>query len=260
MSEDDLYTQEDVESGNGAVNGRSPINFTILIMLVVVALGLAFFFAQVLNGGGDDTTNAVGIESVPNDTVGLEAQQNIGITVQVEGEAIQINPSLGIPEMMAQLPTNTPQPTPDPNLQSTPDPNPQPTPIPIPTIDNTQIIIPTNPPPAINPGVNPVTFINHTVQSGDTLYGMTRRYATAIALMAMNGIDQDDFVPGAVLRIPVGNPAFCLNGLRPYAVDAGETVFAIGQRYNISKDEMRNLNPAIGADYAINAGQILCVP
>lgn len=256
MSEDDSFVQEEVASGAGGGNGRSPINFTIIIMLVVLALAAAFTIVQWGRGSGDDTANNEGAD-IQAETVGLEAQQDIAITVQVEGEAIQINPSLGIPEVIVQLPTNTPEPTVDPNLQPTLEP--APTLVPAPT-DNAQIIIPTNPPPAVNNGVNPVIFINHTVQAGDTLYGMTRRYATAIALMAMNGIDQDDFVPGAVLQIPVGNPAFCLNGLRPYAVDAGETVFAIGQRYNISKDEMRNLNPAIGADYAISAGQILCVP
>jgi hypothetical protein len=76
--------------------------------------------------------------------------------------------------------------------------------------------------------------------------------------MAVHGIDQPDLVQGAVIRVPVGNPDYC-PGLRPYAIGEGDTVFAIATRRNTTVENVQAIN-GLNADYAIKAGEILCVP
>lgn len=104
-----------------------------------------------------------------------------------------------------------------------------------------------------------VIFINHTVQQSDTLYSLTRQYATSIALMAIHGISQDDLVPGQTIPLPVGNPEYCGAGNRPYAVGEGDTAFNISQRFNITKEDLRAINNLDEA-FTVRIAEILCVP
>jgi LysM repeat protein len=76
--------------------------------------------------------------------------------------------------------------------------------------------------------------------------------------MAVHGIDQNNLVTGAVISVPVGNPEYC-PGLRPYAIGEGDTVFAIATRRSTTVENIRAIN-GLNADYAIKAGDILCVP
>ncbi len=190
---------------------------------------------------------------------------NVGEQVIINGQPITLrrNPDLTVvlvpPQpVVVQPQPEAVQPTPEGAVvvePATPVPAPTDTPVPPAVV----IQAPTNTPvpaPAVN--TEPVITVPYTVQAGDTLYGITTQRATSIALMAQYGISQDSLSPGVTISLPVGNPAFC-PGRRPYAVGEGETIFAISQKTNISKEDLQSIN-GLGADFAIKAGQILCVP
>jgi LysM repeat protein len=123
-----------------------------------------------------------------------------------------------------------------------------PTAIPVPTP------VPTLPP------VEAVILQPYTVQAVDTLFSIATRPDTSIALMAQYGLSQDDLVPGAVIDLPVGNPAYCPQADRqPYAIGEGDTAFSIGRKFNSSAEELREMNN-LDASYTVYAATIICVP
>lgn len=106
--------------------------------------------------------------------------------------------------------------------------------------------------------VEKIIFIDYQVQQSDTLYSIAQRIDTSIALMADKGISHDSLVPGTIIRLPIGNPAYC-PGRRPYAIGEGDTVFSIGRRFNISKEDLQTINN-LDANFSIRIADILCVP
>ncbi len=131
-----------------------------------------------------------------------------------------------------------PQPVIEAEPEPTPEPEPEPTPLPSP---------------------DEVIFTNYTVQPGDTLYSISRnRIDTNIALMARYGISARDIVAGRVIRLPIGNPAYCSAG-RPYAVHEGDTLFSLSRRFNVGVDQLRQMNN-LDENATIYVARILCVP
>lgn len=129
-------------------------------------------------------------------------------------------------------------------------------------------VIPTEPPPPptlppVTPTSRPqlgcVAFTGYTVQSGDTLYSISRKFVTSISLMARHGISSTSLVPGAALRIPVGDPGCCSGGWRPYVVEDGETWFSIAQACGITTDALYQGN-GVGAGAPLYLTQVICVP
>ncbi len=109
------------------------------------------------------------------------------------------------------------------------------------------------------PGVAKVIFIDYAVQQGDTLYSVSERIDTSIALMAEHGISQTSLVPGQVIRLPIGNPDFCAGRGRPYAVGEGDTAFNIGQRFNTTPQNLQSIN-GLDANFTVRTADIICVP
>ena len=109
------------------------------------------------------------------------------------------------------------------------------------------------------PGVAKVIFIDYAVQQGDTLYSVSERIDTSIALMAEHGISQTSLVPGQVIRLPIGNPDFCAGRGRPYAVGEGDTAFNIGQRFNTTPQNLQSVN-GLDANFTVRTADIICVP
>ena len=107
--------------------------------------------------------------------------------------------------------------------------------------------------------VDKIIFIDYTVQQGDTLYSISNRIDTSIALMAEYGISQTSLVPGQVIRLPLGNPDYCAGKGRPYAVGEGDTAFNIGQRFNTTPENLQALN-GLDASYTVRTADIICVP
>ena len=211
------------------------IVFLLIGMAVILALGL---FLIVLY-----------IQNRPEVPEGTELQI-------VEGVEVRVNPDPAKEVVIVQpvdveQPVTAPQPAPaDPALQ---EPTPEavvvaPTEAPIPQVAAT----------AVPPRPDSVIFIDYAVQPSDTLYSIAKRIDTSIALMARFGISAKELVPGQVIRLPIGNPAYCAPR-RPYAVTEGDTAFSVARRHGISAEELRAIN-GLDANYTIYTATIICVP
>lgn len=90
----------------------------------------------------------------------------------------------------------------------------------------------------------------HTLQKGETLYSISRRYEVPYeALASANGIvDPTKVRVGTVLIIPV-----------VHVVEKGETLYGIARRYAISVDELMTSN-RLSSGYVLRPGDSLVVP
>lgn len=121
----------------------------------------------------------------------------------------------------------------------------------------------------------------HTVASGETFYGIARRYGvTAAQLRAMNpDVEMDRLEVGDVLRLPAGardsrggggaapasqgrtgtQPRQGAQGQRrTHTVVAGETLFGLARRYGVTVDAIREANDMEGDQ--VRTGQRLVIP
>ncbi len=103
--------------------------------------------------------------------------------------------------------------------------------------------------------------ITYTVQFGDTLFSLARRFGTSVeAIMAANGLVTDFIFVGQRLVIPVGAPpAPPIGGFGcKYVVQPRDTLFAIAYRYQTSVDSLMRINFLFSP--FIYIGQVLSVP
>lgn len=115
----------------------------------------------------------------------------------------------------------------------------------------------------------------HTVQKGETVYSIARRYGVSVdAITAANGIkDPTKVQAGAVLNIPGATPTPAAPTVVPsspapsaasgaaavvHLVKKGETLFAISRRYGVSVDAIAQANKLSGS--VIREGQRLTIP
>lgn len=138
-----------------------------------------------------------------------------------------------------------------------------PTPVILPALTPTATMqpLPSAPPPTVTPipRNSCITFTPHNVQPGDTLYSISRRYVTTIALMARHGISSTSLIAGDQIPVPVGDPACCTGGWRPYVVGEGDTWSGIAAWRGITTDQLLQTNgqPAGGILYLTS---VICVP
>ncbi len=98
----------------------------------------------------------------------------------------------------------------------------------------------------------PVEAVAYRIQAGDTVYGVSRRFAVPVRGV----IDANRLKPpyglriGQVLRVP--SP-------RRHRVQAGDTIYAVARRYGVDPSQIVSLN-RISAPYAIVPGQSLVLP
>ncbi|MBM7553776.1 LysM peptidoglycan-binding domain-containing protein [Thalassobacillus pellis] len=105
--------------------------------------------------------------------------------------------------------------------------------------------------------------ITHLVKTGDTLYAISRKYGVTVKqIMEANNLDNANFIRiGQLLTIPVaGSPSHPTQpGGSTYTVKAGDTLYSIARRYNVTVDGLvraNNIhNPAL-----IWTGQQLVIP
>ena len=102
----------------------------------------------------------------------------------------------------------------------------------------------------------------YTIKSGDTLYALARKYNTTVeAIMAINpGIDPNNLQIGQVICIPQAAPPVppCPNGFY-YTIKAGDTLYALSQRFNVPVQAIINANPGIDPNN-LQIGQVICIP
>ncbi len=156
--------------------------------------------------------------------------------------------------------TDTPVPTDPPAATAAPAPTavvvvePVPT---IPTATPVPAVPATSTPPPIASVPPFITFIDHTVQDGETVAAISRIHTTDVNLMEHYGIYQNLIYPGQILRIPVFNAGAC-NG-QIHVVATGQNVFRIGREYGKTQEAIRDMN-GLSGDYLIKVGQPLCIP
>lgn len=130
----------------------------------------------------------------------------------------------------------------------------------------TQIIItplpealsPTLPPPTAVPRPSQVIIENYQVVQGDTLYGITTKRNTTIALMARYGISASRLVPGTMVPLPVANPAYC-PGTFPYVVQEEDTLSTIAIKCGTTVATLKQIN-GFGDVYRLDVTEVICVP
>lgn len=89
----------------------------------------------------------------------------------------------------------------------------------------------------------------YTVQPGDTLYSLAKRFVTtAAALQAVNKLSSTALRVGQILEIPE----------RVHTVQKGETLYGVARLYAVTVAQVRQLN-ALSAD-AVQIGQKLLIP
>src|SRR4051812_36828115 len=90
----------------------------------------------------------------------------------------------------------------------------------------------------------------HTVQPGDSLLSISRRYDTSIdQIRAVNGLEITSIVPGQALLIP----------LYVYTVQPNDTLISIARRAFVPLEQLRVANPLINP-YYLQPGMKITIP
>jgi LysM repeat protein len=233
--------------------------FILFLIVATAILAIAVYLALTFLIGGDETAELTpGLEA--GQPITSDGQPLLGLPLAVDNTTVYINPLPGSDMMLAQQ---------QPVVPAVPaEEIPAGDPLPTATLPPVEVqIVPQEPaaplaPAAtgqgIVPGVEPIIFIDYSVTADDTLYRITEKQLTSIELMSVYGIDAQDLVPGAQLRLPVANPAYCA-GSRPYVIRPGDTAASVARRFNTTAQTLQQLNN-LGADYRINIAAVLCVP
>lgn len=108
----------------------------------------------------------------------------------------------------------------------------------------------------------------HIVQAGETLFRIAVLYNTTVETLAtMNNITNPNLIPaGTILKVPVINatqvpatPVGGTGGPFTHVVQAGENIFRIGLRYNITVTQLAAANGLTNPNI-IYVGQVLVIP
>ena len=89
---------------------------------------------------------------------------------------------------------------------------------------------------------NSGTGSTYTVQRGDTLYSIARKFNTSVdELKKINNLESNTLQVGQILRVSFASlPDNGKDGV--YVVQRGDTLYAIASRFNLSVDELKRLN------------------
>lgn len=105
-------------------------------------------------------------------------------------------------------------------------------------------------------GTNPNNMFMYTVKSGDTLYGIARKYNTTVQkIRDLNYLKSDSLSIGQVIRIPemyTPEDQMFMPSFKNYIVSSGDTLYSIARNNNIDVDTLikdnglQNNNLSIG--------------
>lgn len=92
----------------------------------------------------------------------------------------------------------------------------------------------------IVPSISKEPFIYYTIQKGDNMYEIARKYNVDLnTLLRINGLNKDDYIyPGEELMIPQGN-------IQTYIVENGETLYDVSNKLNTNVDKIIEDNDSI---------------
>lgn len=117
------------------------------------------------------------------------------------------------------------------------------------------------------PGVAPVVeregqkYYSHTVQAGNTLWGLKSMYGVSIEdIMTTNPELKDGLKVGQVVYIPVGEEEVSTSELElsNYKVKKGETLYGLSKKFNVSVEQLIGWNPEL--EDGLKKGQTIKVP
>lgn len=109
------------------------------------------------------------------------------------------------------------------------------------------------------------TYLLHTVKPGETLFSISKAYNTPQKeIIAINPDASSSIKSGQVLKIPTDSipkllPSMNSDAYIFHIVEAGQTVFSIAEKYNISKEELFKHNPEVEIS-PIQTGQVIKIP
>ena len=105
----------------------------------------------------------------------------------------------------------------------------------------------------------------YTIKAGDTFYSIAMAHSVSVdELLRFNpGVDPNRLYIGQVIcipprPIPLPTPT-CPAGTLPYTIQAGDTFFAIAQRYGVTVEALLIANPTVNPN-ALYIGQLICIP
>lgn len=105
-----------------------------------------------------------------------------------------------------------------------------------------------------SPGPGTGSF-QYTVQPGDTLWLLSRKYGTTVeAIKQLNGLTGDTLYVGQVLKIPAPQSEPYIE----YTVKSGDTLWLLSRKYQTTVDAIKRLN-GLTSDI-IDIGQVLKIP
>ena len=101
----------------------------------------------------------------------------------------------------------------------------------------------------------------YTIRAGDTLYNIGLMFNVTVQelIVANPGIDPNNLQIGQVICIPMPRPVPPCPGGFYYRIKAGDTLYTIGQMFNVTVQELIAANPGIDPNN-LQIGQIICIP
>ena len=83
-------------------------------------------------------------------------------------------------------------------------------------------------------------YIVYTIEKGDSLYGISKKYNINPELLSsLNGLEEDDYIyPGQEIMIPRGGYSY-------YITKQGDTIETVLKAFNVSKDQFDKYNKTI---------------
>ena len=102
------------------------------------------------------------------------------------------------------------------------------------------------------------SFILHEVEPKETLFGISRRYASPVGdIVSANEALKQGLKIGQTIRIPFTPKAELPSGSILHKVAPGETLFSISKNYGVTVDQVKQSNKLMGNDLSI--GQSLVI-
>ena len=105
-------------------------------------------------------------------------------------------------------------------------------------------------------------FILHRIESSETLYSLSRKYKVSVDEIKKYNPDAIQSLKlGQIVKVPSAMPVVDPTGstdLKTHTVQAGESLYGISKKYNVSVDEIRTANP--GISNSVQVGQVINIP